>query len=74
MQKALLGFATCLLVDNKLCWKIVSPSELPIIFDDSLKTTSVSFFIAAFSLLHYECDNVYLDYCIESFCFKFCLK
>ena len=33
--------ATCPLVNNNLCGKLVSSSELPIIFDDSLKTTSV---------------------------------
>ena len=50
-------FATCLLVNNNLCEKLVSSLELPIIFDDNLKTTSVSFFIADFNLLSCEFDS-----------------
>ena len=37
--------------------KLVLSSELLIVFDDSLKTTSVSFFIADFSLLSCEFDS-----------------
>ena len=44
-------FATCLSVNNNLCGKLVSSSELPFLFDDNLKTTSVSFFIEKFDLL-----------------------
>ena len=44
LAKALLRFETCLLVNNNLWGKLVSWFELPIIFDDNLKTTSVSFF------------------------------
>ena len=57
LAKALRIFATCLLVNNNLCGKLVSSSELPIIFDDNLKTTSVSFLIADFNLLSCEFDN-----------------
>ena len=39
--KALRRFATCLSVYNNLCGKLVSSAELHIIFDDSLKATSV---------------------------------
>ena len=61
--KDLQGFTTCLLLDNNLCGKLVSSSELPIKFDDSLKTTSVSFFIAYFNVLSCEFEH----FCIESF-------
>ena len=37
------------------------------IFDDSLKTTSVSFFIADFSLLSCKFDSFTLNCCIVSF-------
>ena len=40
---------------NNLWGKLVSLS--PILFDDNLKTTSVSFFIADFSLLSCEFDS-----------------
>ena len=55
--KALRRFATCLLVNSNLWGKLVSSSELPIIFDDNLKTTSVSFFIADFNLLRCKFDS-----------------
>ena len=58
LAKALRIFATCLLLNNNLCGKLVSSSELPIIFDENLKTTSVPFFIADFNLLSCEFDNV----------------
>ena len=41
LAKTLQRFATCLLVNNNLRGKLVSLSELPIIFGDSLKTRSV---------------------------------
>ena len=44
VAKALRRFGTCLLVNNNLCGKLASSSELPIIFDDNLKITSVPFF------------------------------
>ena len=53
--KALQRFETCLLVNNNLWQKSVSLS--PIILDDSLKTTSVSFFIADLDLLSCEFDS-----------------
>ena len=55
--KALRRFATCLLVNNNLWVKLVSSSELPIIFYDNLKTISVLFFIADFNLLSCEFDS-----------------
>ena len=62
--KALRRFATYLLVNNNLWRKLVSLS--PIIFDDNLKTISVSLFIADFSLLSCEFDNFKskLLYCV----------
>ena len=63
--KALQRFETCLLVNNNLWQKSVSLS--PIILDDSLKTTSVSFFIADLDLLSCEFDSFTLNYCIVLF-------
>ena len=49
-------------------WKILS-SELTILFDDNLKTTAVSFFIADFNLLNSELDSFIfkLLYCLISY-------
>ena len=55
--KALRRFETCLIVHNNLCEKLVSSLELPIIFDDNLKTILVLFFIADLNLLSYEFDS-----------------
>ena len=55
--KTLGRFATYLLLNNNLWGKLVSSSELPIIFDDNLKTTSVLLFIADFNLLSCEVDS-----------------
>ena len=46
--------------------KISLSLELPTIFDDNLKTTSVSFFIADFDLLNCEFDSFTfkLLYCV----------
>ena len=52
--KALRRFATCLLVNNNSCGKLILSSESPIIFDDNFKTTSDSFSIADFNLLSCE--------------------
>ena len=49
-------FAPCLLVDTNLWGKWVSLSELRIIFDDNLKTTSALFFTVDFNLLSYQFD------------------
>ena len=49
LATALRRFVTCLLVNNNLWGKLVSPS--PTIFNGNLKTTPVSFFIADFNLL-----------------------
>ena len=53
--KTLQRFDTCLLVNNNLWGKSVSLS--PIIFDDNLKTTSFSFFIADLNLLSCGFDS-----------------
>ena len=50
-------FGTSLLVNNSSYGKLDSSLELPITFDDNLKTPSVSFFIADFDLLNYEFDS-----------------
>ena len=47
LAKALRRFSACLLVNHNLWKKLVSPS--PTIFDDNLKNSPVSFFIAAFN-------------------------
>ena len=62
--KVLRRFETCVLVNYNLRGKLASLS--PIISDDNLKTTSVSFFIADFNLLSYEFDNFTfkLLYCV----------
>ena len=57
LAKALRIFATYLLVNNNLCGKLASLSELSIIFHDNLKITSVPFFIAHYNLLSSEFDN-----------------
>ena len=55
LSKALPRLATYLLVN--LRGKLVSSSELPIIFDDILQAKSVSFFIIDFDLLSCEFDS-----------------
>ena len=62
--KALRRFAACLLVNKNLWGKLVSLS--PIIFDDNLKTTSVSSFIAEFNLISCEFNSFTfkLSYCV----------
>ena len=42
--KALQRFATCVLVNNNSYRKLILSSELPIIFDDNLKTTCFIFY------------------------------
>ena len=56
-EEDLQRFATCLLVNNSLRGKLVSSSHLPIIFDNNLKTNSVSFITADFNLLSCEFDS-----------------
>ena len=53
--KVLRRFETCVLVYKNLWGKLVS--SWPIIFDDNLKTISVSIFIADFNLLSCEFDS-----------------
>ena len=64
LQKLYEDLKICLLVNNNLWGKPVSLP--PIIFDDNLKTTSVSFFIADLNLLGCEFDNFTfkLLYCV----------
>ena len=57
LPQALRIFATCLLVNDSSCRQLILSSESPILFDDNLKTTSVSFFIADFHLLSCESDS-----------------
>ena len=52
---ALRRFETCLLVNNNLWGKLVSSSLIK--FDNNLKTTSVSFFIADIDLLSCKFDS-----------------
>ena len=49
--------AIFLLVDNNSSEKLDSSLELPIIFDDNVKTNSVSSFIADSNLLSSEYDS-----------------
>ena len=62
--KSFTKFASFLLVNNSFWGKLVSLS--PIRFDNNLKTTSVSFFIADFNLLTCEFDSFTfkLFYCV----------
>ena len=52
--KGLRRFATYLLVNKNSCRKLVLSSELPIVFNDNVKTISVLLFIADFNLLSCE--------------------
>ena len=57
---------TCLLVRDDLCGKLALLLELPPIFDDNRKVTSVLFFAADFNLPSYE-FNIFpftLSYCV----------
>ena len=63
--KALRRFESCLLVNNNSKGKLVSSS--PIISDDNLETTSVSFFIADFNLVSCDLIALHLNSCIVSF-------
>ena len=53
--KSLQRFAICLLVNDNFWWKFVSQS--PTIFDDNLKTTSVSVSISDFNSSSCELDR-----------------
>ena len=48
--KALRIFETCVSVNNDLCRKLVSSSELPIKFNERSKVTLVPFTISDFNL------------------------
>ena len=54
---ALQRFTTCSLNNNKLSGKLASSLELPILFDDSLKITSVLYFAVDFNSLSYELNS-----------------
>ena len=64
LAKAFQRFLTCILVNNNLWGKLVSPS--PSIFNDNLKTSPVLFFMADFNLLSWEFDSFpfKLLYCV----------
>ena len=47
--KALASFETFVLVNNNLCRKLFSSLESPTIFDESVKLTSVPYFISDFN-------------------------
>ena len=64
--EALWRFATCVLVNNNLCGKLISSLILRIIFDDTLKTASVSYFNAKFNLLSSELDTTTFKHLYES--------
>ena len=68
LAKTLRIFATCLLVNNNSSGKLVLSFELLTVFDDILKTTSVSFFIDDFNFLSFlNLIALHLNYYIESF-------
>ena len=64
LEKDLRRLKICLPANNILWGKLVS--LLPIMFDDNLNTTSVSFFIAEFNFLSFEFDSFTfkLLYCV----------
>ena len=64
LEKALRRFSTCLSVSNNLWGKLVS--SWPTIFNDNLKNSPVSLFIAEFNLLSCEFDSFTfkLFYCL----------
>ena len=49
--KALLSLQACVLVNNNLLGKLVSPLELPIKFHERFKVASVTLFIPDFDIL-----------------------
>ena len=56
--KALQIFETCVLINDSLCGKLVSPS--PIIFDERFNVSWVPFCIPDFNLLSCELDELYI--------------
>ena len=54
LAKVLRWFEACLSVSNNLWKKLVSSMELPIIFNDSCRVTSVAFYNTDFNLSSYE--------------------
>ena len=54
-------FETCVSVNNILCGKLVSSSELPIKFAVRFKVNSVALFLADFKLLSWELENFTFD-------------
>ena len=53
-------------VNDNSCGKLILSSETPIIFDDNLKTTSVSFSFADLNLLSDNLIALHLNCCIVS--------
>ena len=67
LENALRIVETYLPVNNNSCGKLVSSLESPVVLGDILIITSVSFYIADFSLFSWEVTVLYLFYRIESF-------
>ena len=55
--KASRSLETCVLVNTKLCGKLVSSLESSTTFDESFKVMSVLFLVSDFNLLCSELDN-----------------
>ena len=55
--KTLRILKACVLVNNNLCGKVVSSTELLIAFDESFKNSSGQFFITACNFLSCELEN-----------------
>ena len=72
--KALRIFENCVSVNNNLCGKFASSSELPIKFDKRFIVASVTFFIPYFNLWSCELENLNLTCYIESFYINILLK
>ena len=68
--KALQRFATYLIVNNNSCGILVLSLELPIIFDDNLKTTSALFFILSYFFYDLISDFNLLSCEFDSFILK----
>ena len=66
-EKALRRLSTSLPVSNSLYGKLVSSLELPTIFVDNLKVTSVKFFVAGCIILIYELITLRLRCYFEAF-------
>ena len=57
----------CVLVNNNLCGKLISSSELPITADQRFNVISVPFFIPDFNLLSCDLTILHLKYYMSYF-------